>query len=235
MDIGALQQALIEAGFNIDPLELHAKALGPSTSLAVTHFQLTHLDSRPGAPGKALVPDGIAGPATFYALEHPVTKSGQYTVAGWRYTSADVPAIARMATDAAVGDVGQHESPDGSNHVANNKYGNDTQPWCAYFVSWAFNHLDKGSPFKTIASVYGLSEWADTHSRVVRPNAPVLPGDVFLILRADYHGHTGLVVGVDGIAGRLWCVEGNCGNAVRGTIRERSQVSKIIRPIGVMP
>lgn len=224
--VSRLQQQLIEAGELIGQYELNEGLYGPATTLAVHAFQARHVDTRPGRLyGHPLIVDGVAGPATLYALAHP-GGGGKFTCPGWAYDSNSITARVRPVTDAAFSQIGEFEKPDGSNQVAGNRYGNGDQPWCAYFVSWAYGHMDGGSPFGVMASVFKLQEWANKYGRVV--SGDVQPGDLWTVKKGDYHGHVELITRVT--ADGLWCIGGNVSNAVRGTKRTRESATLIVRP-----
>jgi hypothetical protein len=213
--VGLLHQALSEAGETIGADELGTGTFGPSTAAAVMHFQAKHA----GPDGHALVKDGIVGPATEWALEHPGGPAHS-TPAGWT-ADTSLPVVA-----AAVADIGRCEDPDGSNDgPALAKFHTGGQPWCALAVSTWLEEAG-GSPFGRKAAVMGIYLWARSNNRVVDdPRA----GDLAVILRAGGHGHVGLVVGVlpDGT---LATIEGNCSNAVRAMLRPRSALQAVVRP-----
>ncbi len=153
-DVGELQQALLEAGCSVDASELGAHSFGPSTKLAVQAFQSVHV----GPDNKPLEQDGIVGPATDYALQHPGATpiSRGYVAAGWRCDATLAPANLVDVILDAVADLGKHEEPDGSNdgpELAKFKTGGDA--WCALAVStWVEERYPGGSPFGRIASVH---------------------------------------------------------------------------------
>lgn len=229
--VGAIHQALVEAGEPVAADELAAGAFGPSTEAAVRDFQARHV----GPGGHALSEDGVVGPATEWALEHPNGAQARYTAPGWRYELSSCRAAVRRVLEVAVGEIGVTEQPDGSN--SGPRVDVYTQPergiqWCAAFVSWCYRRSENGSPFGTILSAYKFAEWGRQKGGLLGIAALPSPGDVFVIIRGDLHGHVGLVAGLT-MDGRLCTVEGNSGNAVRGLIRTRSTLSAIVRPIPI--
>ena len=221
-DVGRVQQELVETGLGIDQAELSASNFGHSTYNAARQFQATHVDST----GHALSEDGVIGPATLWALMNPAS-SGRgtlYTAPGWRCSPTDARPEIVPVLQFAVGLVGMQEDPPGSNRgdkidawtkAAGIDPGN---PWCALFASAAYQQLAAGSPFGWIASAYKFQQWGTANRKIVPPGSVLLPGDIWVILRADFHGHVGLVGGVTPDKKILTC-EGNSSDAVRGLVR----------------
>lgn len=214
--VGEVHQALTEAGEAISPAELAAQEFGPTTGAAVMHFQARHA----GPDGRALAKDGVVGPATAWALQHPGGPAHALPE-GW---SADMslPVVA-----AAVADLGRREDPDGSNDGPDlAKFRTGGQPWCALAVSTWLEQVG-GSPFGRKAAVMSIYLWARSNNRIV--DGPCRAGDLAIILRAGGHGHVGLVVGVMA-DGTLCTVEGNCSNSVRAMLRRRDTLQAVVRP-----
>lgn len=231
--VGTIHQALVEAGEPVAADELAKGIFGPSTELAVRDFQARHV----GASGAALQEDGICGPMTLWALQHPNGRNGgqpRYTAPDWRCEPSEARAAVRRVLEVAVGEIGVIEQPDGSNRGARVDVYTAPDlgiPWCAAFVSWCFlRGAEDGSPFGRILSALKMRDWAVAHGRVLGEAAIPQAGDVFVLLRGDLHGHVGLVVG-NTPDGRMLTIEGNSGNAVRGLVRARSSVSLVVRPI----
>lgn len=224
-DVGQLHQDLLEAGESIDALELSQQNFGETTRAAVVDFQSHHTD--PG--GHPLAHDGRVGPLTQWSLKHP--GGGLYKAHGWLYDSAKTNSLTLPVCQAAVGDLGLKENPDGSNDGPElKKFQTYGRPWCALAVSHWFSLAIVGSPFGVQPAVVGLLSWAKIHGKIVPADQAVLPGDVMIIIRGSGHGHTGLIVGVNA-DGMLSTVEGNCSNSVRGCVRDRHSLSAIIRPL----
>lgn len=231
-DVGALHQALVETGLQVDVLELDRTEFGPSTKEAVEDFQARHQD---GA-GRALKIDGEVGTLTWAAISGGAQPPGKWTAPGWRCDLSEVSETVRRVLQVARDELGAREQPPGSNRgpkvdqytnwvgVPPNKPG---PPWCMAFISWCWSHADGGSPFGRILSVYKMVEWGRDKKRVV--TVPQL-GDVGCILRSRFHGHGFLVCGVAGDV--VMSVEGNSGQAVRGLVRSVASITAVVRPSG---
>lgn len=214
---GDLQQALVEAGYSISHDELDSEIYGVTTRRAVEDYQ-----RRTG-----LSIDGVAGPQTWAALKRGA--GSVFVAPGWRSDERNARASVVEVVRVAVGEIGQHEDPPGSNRGARiDVYarGHLGTPWCAWFASWCYRVA--GAPFGTIGSAWGLYEWAKAHGRLV--TAPLQPGDVAIIRRAGGHGHVGIVVADLG-GGKIATVEGNSANAVRGRVRAVGDFTDYARPV----
>lgn len=235
--VGAIHQALVEAGEPIAADELAAGTYGPSTALAVRDFQARHVD----ANGHALSEDGICGPMTMWALQHPNGGVNRSTAPGWRCEPSEARAAVRRVLEVAVGELGVIEQPDGSNRGERVDVYTKPDfgiPWCAAFVSWCFlRGAEDGSPFGRFTGSWQFREWGRKVGRILGDAAIPQPGDVAIILREDPAkptkeppGHTTMIVG-NAPDGRLYTIEGNSANRVRGLVRARSQFTCIVRPI----
>jgi hypothetical protein len=226
-----IQQALIESGQAIDPVEMQSATIGESTTTAIACFQAHHI----GPDGHPLHVDGIVGPNTAWALEHPRDHGAAFTAVGWRCSPSDADEPANVVLKVAVGEIGVYEDPEGSNRGARvDKYlGWEGQnpnvkgpPWCAYYVSWCWSHADGGSPFGRLGSAWKLNEWARAKNKFT--DAPV-PGDIFTIMRTTFRGHVGIVAAILP-EGKIATVEGNSGGAVRALVRPVSSITTFIHP-----
>lgn len=233
-DVGAMQQQLVEAGEQIYADELRNQFFGTSTKTAVLDFQSSHL----GADNKPLASDGLVGPATQAALANPRSPVEVFIAAGWRGEPTEAPnAEAMAAVTSAINQLGNREDPkvpNGGDQVL--RYGQQYdpqtkqyEPWCAYFASWCWEHTPAGSPFGIKASALKLKDWGAAHGRLFGADEPVLPGDIAILIRAKGRGHVGIVVSRE-FDGKISLMEGNCGNAVRATLRDRSFWSHFVRP-----
>lgn len=231
--VGDLQQALVEAGEAIDQIELDKAIFGTSTYMAVRDYQARHV----GPDGQALGEDGIVGPATMWALTHPGASGKSYVVNGWRFDSSSIRAEVRQVLQVAVGEIGVVEQPDGSNRGARvDQYTTPDLgiPWCAAFASWCYARAEHGSPFGRLLSAYKFSQWGSANGRIVAALDVPQPGDVFVILRGDLHGHVGLVTSLTDDSSGVMTVEGNSANACRGLIRPRASINLFVRPFPII-
>jgi hypothetical protein len=227
VEVGGLQQALLEAGETINERELSRREFGSSTEAAVLDFQRRSVD----AQGHALAVDGVAGPKTLAALKG---HAPPHVADGWLYLPPSEPA-ARAACDAAVGDLGLRERPSGSNGGPDlRKFNTKGRPWCALAVSTWWGAAPGGCPWGVLPAVISIVAWGRGHGRILADDQPAKAGDVVCWLRAGGRGHTGIVVGTTA-TGDLCTVEGNSQNAVRALVRPRAGVACIIRPKGDIP
>ncbi len=133
----------------------------------------------------------------------------------------------QRAVQQALGQVGYKEHPLGSNCNKFSRYlGKGCQPWCADFVSWAFdstgNHnkrVDWGNP----SAVASILQWAKSKKHLVTTPQP---GDIFLEI-GNGVSHTGLVRSVG--RGTFTTVEGNSSNKVRSVKRTLSKRYRFVR------
>lgn len=141
--------------------------------------------------------------------------------------------MARDVLEVARGELGNTESPAGSNRT---KYGAwmklDCQPWCMSFVQWCYAQAGKPLPFRT-GSCSALLNWYKEH----RPECIVTepqPRDIIIY----NFGHTGLVERPFGST--VTAIEGNTsagdsgsqdnGGGVFRRTRRKSLVKAYIRP-----
>lgn len=229
--VGALQQILLEGGFSIDTVELSSGVFGNTTEAAVKSFQATSCDSR----GEKLTEDGIVGPKTLWALTNPnKCSTGKFISPGWYCVPSECRPEVRQILTAAIGQIGTHEEPEGSNGGPMiDKFGARGQPWCAYFVSWCYRQRSESSPLGTQGSTYKIYQWGLATKRILGHATIPLPGDIFLIMRDNFRGHAGLIGSSRMEDGQVVCstIEGNSSNAVRGLLRSRKSFSAVVRPI----
>jgi len=226
-DVETLQQILIEQGFECgEDTQSDPRVFGPETESAVKFFQASH----DGPDGKCLVVDGVAGPATWWALENP-SGSAQGVPST---VLSDMPAqeasnpIAVAALHSAWTELRKnvHEIPDGSNRspeidIYTGMVGEPVSavgpPWCAYFVSFNMKTASGGSPFGKIGGAQTIAHYCQKNipkSVLVPPSANLVkPGDIGIIADGQIHGHAVHIAATQD--DYVWTVEGNSGNAVR--------------------
>ncbi len=225
-EVSRLQTILKAQGFFKGPISGRFHKL---TLEAVYYFQQTHL----GPNGKPLGVDGILGPNTWWALEHPsgrLQKSRLPSRIPRRLTSKRKR---QLEIALAEHDDDVHEDPDGSNWGDGViKYGGQQGwPWCCLFWSWCSRECFGHYPLKARhASCKRAWEKTQTLGMNRRKGKYIpIPGDTFLMLYKDKKGnftgkgHIGFVIRVrvkDGRAVAINTVEGNCGNRVK--VGERS-------------
>jgi len=158
----------------------------------------------------------------------------------------------QVALAIAMGEVGVRERPSGSNRgrcrqgetkgCVDAYTGGRAQPWCAHFVSWAFEQTGF-SPFGHRASVNSLRNWGKSQgwyvekAAVERGEYSPLAGDIFTKPRYEgagpqrrlVGGHTGFVLRYDPAGGILETVEGNTGDRVQMRTRALNEIDGFIR------
>lgn len=230
-EVGELHQLLVEAGESIAADERLSQTFGPSTKSAVLDFQSSHVDPQ----GRPLGQDGVVGPITLASLKNPREPVQRFTAAGWRLDLNDCRPQERRVVELATNEIGTQEAPPGSNRGPKVDLYNGEDylgaPWCANFCSWAWRYADGGSPFGKLASAYKIKSWGEEKGRILPTNELARPGDIGVIMRAEGRGHVELVVGKELPGLPLVLAGGNVGNAVRGTVRDRSQFTCLVRPL----
>jgi hypothetical protein len=220
--VGVLHQMLIEAGESLDQSEITSLMFGESTDSAVKAYQKAH----------GLTADGVVGPKTWATLDD----SGPTDAPpGWRL-DAVLPDI-QPVIDAALSLVGVVESPPGSNRGPQIDKINLTcglplgSPWCSAYATGMWMNCALKPFKKPIGGVYTLREWGKKRKVLLPATAVAQPGDLFIIMRGDGHGHTGIVTAD---MGELFCtIEGNAGNAVKKLIRAKKDIVGFVRPLGM--
>lgn len=159
---------------------------------------------RPAQPAIAAPAAVAASPSTPFAQALQLAQTPKGAGAG-------IVATAR-------GEVGQVESPPGSNDSARiGEYrtavpGGPVGPWCAYFVSWvaAQNGTPLGDGGQGFARVDDVYAWAQRTGRAVPagPGVQPKPGDLII-----WDEHMGIVESV-AADGTITTVEGNSSDSV---------------------
>jgi hypothetical protein len=234
-DVAALHQALGENGFPCESTpELTFQFFGSGTEEAVKLFQACNV----GPDGQPLVPDGVVGPKTWWALED----CGGESLPSGALLDMPVQEPSNPVAEAALRSaweelrLGVRESPNGSNRgprvdlytgFSGHPPTANGPPWCAYFASWNFAKAPGGSPFGRIGGArvivdhcqrFHTGSVVDAFYPLVSTLAEpyyyqVRPGDLGVIPTGPGHGHVFHVAAA--LDGLLWTVEGNSGNAVR--------------------
>lgn len=144
--------------------------------------------------------------------------------------------MARDVLDVARGELGNTESPAGSNRTKYGRWmGLDGQPWCMSFVQWCYAQAGRPLPFRT-GSCSALLNWYRKNRPECIVDAPQ-PRDIIIY----NFGHTGIVESPAG--GTITAIEGNTspgdtgsqdnGGGVFRRTRSRSLVKAYIRPYEV--
>jgi hypothetical protein len=135
---------------------------------------------------------------------------------------------------AAAGEVGQAESPPGSNNSARiAMYRSATAgnpgpgPWCGYFVSWAAKQagvpiMDHGQGSGSVDAIYA---WAQHAGRAETAGSGYVPKPGDLIV---FNQHIGIVENVLP-GGRIQTIEGNYSDKVSRNTRSRSEAVGFVR------
>jgi hypothetical protein len=222
-EVGQLQQALVEAGLHIDSGEAQSLTYGGSTEAAVRDYQAAH-----GLPA-----DGVCGPKTWASLNDDA--GDKSAPPGWKIGKVhpDLKDVIAQA-DHFVGTV---ENPPGSNRgelidALNKAAGIPLgSPWCAAFATGMYHYCEKNPFAKSIGSAVGVKDWGTKRKCVVKNGDTAMAGDIFVILRAEGHGHVGVVVA--DLGDKVATIEGNSGNAVKRLIRKKADLYCYVRPLGL--
>jgi hypothetical protein len=233
--VSRLQRLLTQRGYPVGT----AGTFDPATWRALRAFQAQNLDQH----GQPLVVDGMAGPLTWWSLEHPkplidTPSAVDYTMLPSRGGSR----IGRAALSAAIGELKAGACERGGNNRGPlvRKYltpaGLDEgNPWCASLVSWCFLQAAGGDttamPFayapsaRTLLSEFKQKGWASAPGEDYLPQ----PGDIVVWWRvslAGWLGHVGLVHSVQ--AGMLYTIEGNRSPCVPGFSYVLSRMERLL-------
>lgn len=245
-EVEVLHQLLVEQGF--DPGEdewSDPRTFGPETEDAVCYFQQTHV----GQGCRHLRVDGVVGPRTWWALEHPSGNDQDSHISDLIVPKQEPTNIVAAAALAAAWEEfreGVLEIPDGSNRgpridvytgLAGKGYAPDFKgpPWCAYLVSWCFAQAPGGSPFGRQGNAQAIAAYCERRhpGSVIRPVIPgtslagrIKPGDVGIIPNGRVRGHAVMIPAV--VGNDTWTLEGNSGNRLRVRRRPASQYGAIV-------
>jgi hypothetical protein len=212
-EVRRLTQLLVDRGH----LKGATSQFGKGVKVAVLRFQAGHVDSR----GHPLVADGVVGPLTWWALEHPDNTALLSTpppAEALQIPPGGTPA-GRAALKAAISEMQAGAREIGADNSGSwvDKYLNRVvatpNNWCAGFVSWCCSQIPGGIPFRYSVGARDIREqfqkrgWGyDSRQRTPEP------GDIIVWWRGQpdgWMGHIGFVHHVaDGI---LFTIEGNKG------------------------
>ena len=202
---------------------------------AVAYFQQTHL----GPDGEQLQVDGIIGPNTGWALNHPTGKAQKSnlspkTTGGHLRIPMGISEERARILGIALGEHNVREKPNGSNRGPGiDKYlptwaqTRPGPPWCCFFVSWvtkqALGQYPLGRNHGSCARAWKAAQergmaWpkykiVDTPGHR-NPTHPI-PGDAFYMRFGPTKGHIGFVYRVSADGKTINTVEGNCANRVK--------------------
>ena len=213
---------------------------------AVIYFQQTHL----GPDERPLVPDGVVGPNTWWALRHPSGKAQKSDL---------IPTIPDGITGArekvlkvaiAEHQKNVREIPNGSNRGPEvdkyfPKWWLDSHgpkekglAWCCYSAHWVYHEALGVYPVGQLTGSCALLArkaqeagiWYLAGQQLIRP------GDLFLILHPKkpgqpQTGHVGYVLCTDADDTlEFGTLEGNCGNRYKCGMRDVPDISGFINP-----
>jgi len=230
-----LQQLLVQRGYAAD---VNA-TFDTRTWQALRAFQTQNLDQH----GQPLVVDGVAGPLTWWSLQHPKPFIETPTAVDYGVLPASGGSIlGRAALAAAIG-----ELKAGAGELGGNNRGpfvrkylapagvDEGNAWCASFVSWCFLQAAGGSkpamPFayspsaRTLLAQFKRKGWSSAPGSGYVP----VPGDIVVWWRvslAGWLGHVGLVHSVQD--GMLYTIEGNRSPRVQGFSYVLSRMDKLL-------
>ncbi len=230
-----LQQLLVQRGYaaNINA------SFDTRTWQALRAFQVQNLDQH----GQPLVVDGMAGPLTWWSLQHPKPFIQPPTAVDYTVLPATGGStLGRAALAAAIGELEAGACEAGGNNCGPfvRKYlapagvaeGNS---WCASFVSWCYLQATGGDkaamPFayspgaRSLLAEFKRNGWASAPGS----GYPPLPGDIVVWWRVSlqgWQGHVGLVHSVQD--GMLYTIEGNRSPRVQGFSYVLSRLDRLL-------
>ncbi len=233
--VGTLQRLLSVRGFPVDV----SGAFDAATRRAVRAFQAQNLDQH----GQPLVVDGVAGPLTWWSLEHPKPFLKPPTAIDFTaMPGSGGSRVGRAALAVAIDEMKANAREIGGNNHGPfvRKYLGPTgveegNSWCASFVSWCFLQASGGEeakmPFpytpgaRHLLTEFKSNGWAYAPGSGYRPQ----PGDVVVWWRVSlkgWLGHTGLVHSLKD--GMLYTVEGNRSPRVQGFSYVLSRMDQLL-------
>ena len=202
-----------------------------ATVAALELFQLQHI----GQDGKQLVSDGVCGPKTWWALEHPSGEPQRNHIAAVTDNELTQIRAALLLSLKAEHAKPVFEQPDGSNRSKDiDRYFAGTgvlgKAWCCAFVSRTLKDLLGKNPIGGRYFLGVQAMYVDARDLGLIVQDPK-PGDVFVQIKTAGQGHTGFVVGVSADGKTIYTCEGNCGNRLKMGRRWRDTIHYFIDPI----
>jgi hypothetical protein len=235
-DVKRLETILAAEGFFTYPPD---DVFSEYTFEAVKLFQTKHI----GPDGQYLEPDGIVGPKTWWALEHP-TGADQKNNLQFVYTDGLTPLrnkVIQLARAEYLKNV--HEIPNGSNLSPDiRRYGGRGGPWCCTFTTYIFRSA--GVIGFQEASTWAFWKLAEKRGWFYPINSTdpkaFIPGNSFLwqhktALGGHWTrtGHISIIVGANPNGWLFYTIGGNEGNRVKlgsRDIRHSADLIGIINP-----
>ena len=113
---------------------------------------------------------------------------------------------------------GVKENPNNSNHLSNNPYGSNNQPWCAYFMSWVWQQAkvrdSHSQSFPTYPASSQIKNWGIANGRWHTLTSGYRPrkGDIVIFGTAGNEVHTAMVAVTNG--SKITVYGGNVNNQV---------------------
>lgn len=186
-----------------------------AVKIAVLDFQARHLDPT----GNPLVVDGIVGPLTWWALEHPEMQFDPVVDLAGPMDQGDGSDIGYEAVQVAFDEKIEGAREQGANNSGPwvRKYANGLvdlpSSWCALLVSYCFMRAGEPMPFRYTAGARDLRNQCKRNGWTfdLRDHNPA-PGDLAFWWRGrpeGWMGHAGMVAGFE--HGILYTIEGNKG------------------------
>lgn len=230
-----LQTLLTQRGYPADI----SGSFDTRTWQAVRAFQAQNLDQH----GQPLVVDGVAGPLTWWSLDHPkplietptAVDYGVMPARGGSRRGRAALAVAIAELKAGAGEVGgDNRGPFVRKYLAPSGI-DEGNSWCAAFVSWCFLQGAGGKlatmPFAYTPSARTLLKECRDKGWGVAPGSGYLPlpGDIVAWWRvslAGWQGHVGLVHSVQD--GMLYTIEGNHSPRVQGFSYVLSRMDRLL-------
>ena len=202
---------------------------GEKTLQSVKEFQSKHCDEQ----GWPLKVDGKVGPKTWWSLDLNLTNF----VTNHAAMRLEAVKIARKEIGVKEVPLGSNRGPRVEEYLKSVCLG-PGYAWCVAFVYWCFEQsalsLNCVNPLPRTGSC--IDHWTKSHGeKIITAEAVqipqfIQPGTIFIILnRNTGHGHTGIVVGVNG--GLIQTIEGNTNSFLsregNGVIELQRKISDI--------